>query len=150
MKEKEIIDNYRDLPFGKYEEIVRLCETEMTDLDRKVAVISVLTGKTEEEVLHLPLETFTRYSAATRFLEEQCPENLIRELRNYTWAKDRDGRLTDQPIDTFNHALDAMRYALFSEVAGTEGEGQYTIGFRNKPRPKNPITGRYERERNHR
>ena len=76
--------------------------------------------------------------------------NLIRELRNYTWAKDRDGRLTDQPIDTFNHALDAMRYALFSEVAGNEGSGQYTIGFRNKPRPKNPITGRYERERNHR
>ena len=77
MKEKEIIDNYRDLPFGKYEEIVRLCETEMTDLDRKVAVISVLTGKTEEEVLRLPLETFTRYSAATRFLEAECPENLI-------------------------------------------------------------------------
>jgi hypothetical protein len=77
MKEKEIIDNYRDLPFGKYEEIVRLCETEMTDLDRKVAVISVLTGKTEDEVLRIPLETFTRYSAATRFLEAECPENLI-------------------------------------------------------------------------
>lgn len=77
MKEKEIIDNYRDLPFGKYEEIVRLCETEMTDLDRKVAVISVLTGKTEDEVLKLPLDTFTRYSAATKFLEAECPENLI-------------------------------------------------------------------------
>ncbi len=74
---KEIIDNYRDLPYGKYEEIVRLCETEMTDVDRKVAVISVLTGKTEDEVLRLPLETFTRYSAATRFLEAECPENLI-------------------------------------------------------------------------
>lgn len=76
--------------------------------------------------------------------------NLIRELRNYTWAKDRDGNFTGQPIDTFNHALDAMRYALFSEVAGNEGEGQYTIGFRNKPRQRNPITNRYERERNHR
>lgn len=74
---KEIIDNYRDLPYGKYEEIVRLCETEMTDVDRKVAVISALTGKTEDEVLRLPLETFTRYSAATRFLEAECPENLI-------------------------------------------------------------------------
>lgn len=74
---KEIIDNYRDLPYGKYEEIVRLCETEMTDLDRKVAVISVLTGKTEDEVLKLPLDTFTRYSAATKFLEAECPENLI-------------------------------------------------------------------------
>lgn len=76
-KEIEIIDNYRDLPYGKYEEIVRLCETEMTDVDRKVAVISVLTGKTEDEVLKLPLDTFTRYSAATRFLEAECPENLI-------------------------------------------------------------------------
>ena len=76
--------------------------------------------------------------------------NLIRELRNYTWAKVLDGRLTDQPIDTFNHALDSVRYALFSEIAGNEGSGQYTNGFRNIPRPKNPITGRYERERNHR
>lgn len=74
---KEIIDNYRDLPYGKYEEIVRLCETEMTDVDRKVAVISVLTGKTEDEVLKLPLDVFTRYSAATKFLEAECPENLI-------------------------------------------------------------------------
>lgn len=68
--------------------------------------------------------------------------NLIRELRNYTWAKDRDGRLTDHPVDVFNHALDAMRYALFSEVAGNEGQGNYIIGFRNKPRN--------ERQRNHR
>ena len=65
--------------------------------------------------------------------------NLIRELRNYTWAKDRDGKLTDQPIDTWNHLLDAARYALFSEIAGNEGSGQYTIGFRNKPVPRNPV-----------
>ena len=57
MKKTDFIDNYRDLSVGKYEEIVRLCETEMTDLDRKVAVISVLTGKTEDEVLRLPLES---------------------------------------------------------------------------------------------
>ena len=55
--------------------------------------------------------------------------NVIRELRNYTWAKDRDGRLTDRPVDVFNHALDAMRYALFSELAGNEGAGNYVLGF---------------------
>lgn len=81
MKEKEIIDNYRDLPYGKYEEIVRLCETEMTDVDRKVAVIAVLSGLTEDEVLRLPLATFTRYAAASKFLEELCPENLIPATR---------------------------------------------------------------------
>ena len=60
--------------------------------------------------------------------------NLIKELRNYTWAKDRDGNFTGQPIDTFNHAADAMRYALFSELAGNEGRGQYVLGFRNNYR----------------
>ena len=60
--------------------------------------------------------------------------NLIRELRNYTWAKDRDGKLTDQPVDVFNHALDAMRYALFSELAGNERTGQYVIGFKHNRR----------------
>ena len=67
--------------------------------------------------------------------------NLIKELRNYTWAKDRDGNFTGQPIDLFNHAADAMRYALFSELAGNEARGQYVLGFNNK---------RNERQRNHR
>ena len=53
--------------------------------------------------------------------------NLIKEARNYTWSKDRDGNLTNEPIDTWNHGMDAMRYALYSECAGTGGT--YTIGF---------------------
>lgn len=44
--------------------------------------------------------------------------NLVKELRNYTWAKDRDGNLLNRPIDNFNHLLDAARYGLFSELAG--------------------------------
>jgi len=74
---KGIIDNYRDLPLGKYEEIVRICETDMTDVDRKVAIIAVLTGLTEDEVLRLPLDKFTEYSAKSRFIETECPDNLI-------------------------------------------------------------------------
>lgn len=53
--------------------------------------------------------------------------NIIREARNYTWAKDRDGNLMNEPIDTWNHALDAMRYALYSECAGASGN--YIISF---------------------
>ena len=36
--------------------------------------------------------------------------NLIKEFRNYTWEKDRDGNSTGRPIDTFNHLIDALRY----------------------------------------
>ena len=36
--------------------------------------------------------------------------NLIKELQNYTWSKDKDGNSLSIPIDSFNHALDALRY----------------------------------------
>lgn len=55
--------------------------------------------------------------------------NWIKEARNYTWEKDRDGNLTDRPIDKWNHLMDATRYAAFSELAGNEGSGQYNLGY---------------------
>ena len=40
--------------------------------------------------------------------------NLIRELKNYRWAMDRDGKSLNVPIDKLNHLLDPLRYvALF-------------------------------------
>ena len=35
---------------------------------------------------------------------------LIKELRNYQWAKDRNGVTLNKPVDMFNHAIDALRY----------------------------------------
>jgi len=37
--------------------------------------------------------------------------NLIKELRNYVWDKDRNGNtIPNKPIDAFNHCIDALRY----------------------------------------
>ncbi|MDD3502516.1 MAG: PBSX family phage terminase large subunit [Eubacteriales bacterium] len=42
-------------------------------------------------------------------------ENTIIELSNYSWKKDRQsGEYINQPIDEFNHLMDALRYALSS------------------------------------
>lgn len=65
-----------------------------------------------------------------RFLVTKASVNWIKEARNYTWAKDRDGRLINQPIDTWCHLMDATRYALFSEFAGNGGS--YSLGFQSK------------------
>jgi phage terminase large subunit len=37
--------------------------------------------------------------------------NIIKELRNYTWDKDKNGKQLNKPIDMFNHGIDALRYA---------------------------------------
>lgn len=46
--------------------------------------------------------------------------NLIKELRNYTYAQDKEGRWLNQPIDTFNHCIDAIRYVVMTELLGGE------------------------------
>lgn len=74
---KGIIDNYRKLPIGKYMDIVALCETEMDEVERRVKIVAILTGLSEDEILNLPLPKFTEYSAAAKFLDKLCPENLI-------------------------------------------------------------------------
>ena len=73
----KIIDNYRKLPIGKYNEIVKLCETEMDEVDRKVKIVGILTGLTDDEVLALPLTDFTECCAKAKFIDLPCPETLI-------------------------------------------------------------------------
>ena len=38
--------------------------------------------------------------------------NFMTEISNYGFQKDKFGKLTNTPIDDFNHLMDAMRYAL--------------------------------------
>ena len=58
--------------------------------------------------------------------------NLIEELRNYTWKKNNDGETTNEPIDKFNHLLDAMRYALWTKFGKNGGKGVYRFGTIDK------------------
>lgn len=42
--------------------------------------------------------------------------NIIKELKNYKYIEDKNGILTAKPIDSFNHAMDAIRYAVMSKL----------------------------------
>lgn len=42
--------------------------------------------------------------------------NVIKESRQYKWKEDRDGNAVNEPIDAFNHAMDALRYAVFTAL----------------------------------
>ena len=44
--------------------------------------------------------------------------NFITEISNYTWATDKFGNKLNEPIDDFNHLMDAMRYALEKHITG--------------------------------
>lgn len=44
--------------------------------------------------------------------------NLQQELRNYVWAKDKDGNYINEPEDHDNHAIDAVRYYVNGHILG--------------------------------
>jgi phage terminase large subunit len=49
-------------------------------------------------------------------------KNLLEELNNYTYKRDKDG-FTSIPIDAYNHALDATRYAIVSKFGSNKYSG---------------------------
>jgi phage terminase large subunit len=54
--------------------------------------------------------------------------NLIKELRNYVWDKDRYGQtIPNKPIDAFNHCIDAARYGA-EQFIGNHSTGEYHFG----------------------
>ena len=53
--------------------------------------------------------------------------NLIKELRQYRWAKDREGKALNAPEDIMNHAIDALRYVALNKLSQYENNGHYSI-----------------------
>jgi phage terminase large subunit len=43
--------------------------------------------------------------------------NTIKEYRNYVWTTNDDGRIINEPVDLYNHAMDAGRYAMETLIA---------------------------------
>ena len=73
----KIIDNYRNLPVGKWLEILELSRDENVDaLEQQVKTIAILTGLTDDEVLDLPIMEYKSLAAKTMFLEKEYEGKL--------------------------------------------------------------------------
>jgi len=62
----------------------------------------------------------------SHFLVTKNSTNLIKELNNYAWDKDKNGNILSVPIDNFNHGIDAMRYVMMS--AGAKSKTRINSG----------------------
>ena len=67
----KIIDNYRDLPIGMYLEICEISRREdIEELHKQVSILSILTGREEEEIYDLPIGDYKDLVSKTRFLAQ--------------------------------------------------------------------------------
>ena len=56
----------------------------------------------------------------------QRSHNLKKELNNYKWKQNRDGRLENEPVDFLNHSIDAVRYVCLNALNNVS-EGKYSF-----------------------
>ena len=48
--------------------------------------------------------------------------NVKKEFENYVYAQDKEGKYLNQPVDDYNHAIDAIRYVVLSEILAKGGK----------------------------
>lgn len=54
--------------------------------------------------------------------------NVRKELSNYKWKVDGSGAITNEPVDMFNHSLDAVRYVALNRLQATPRKASIKSG----------------------
>tara|TARA_R110001606_G_scaffold133658_2_gene269632 strand:+ start:2032 stop:3189 length:1158 start_codon:yes stop_codon:yes gene_type:complete len=80
------------------------------------------TKKTFKGEITIGIDIIRRY----RLFVTDDSINLIKELKNYKYIEDKNGQLTNKPIDAFNHTLDALRYSVVNRLTKPK-YGKYFI-----------------------
>ena len=99
----KIIDNYRDLPIGMYQEICAIDRRQdLDDLSKQVLTISLLTYTLEEEILDLPISEYRALAAKATFLEQEYTGKIL-TAKSY-----QIGHLTLIPIQDYRKITTAQ------------------------------------------
>ena len=132
MQNKHIIQDLQEDGVSRNTEIYADCAEPKSIADIQDAGYNVIACDKDAPVKSDKLKFQLQWMQGWTLYVTKDSLDLIRELRNYVWAKDRDGNPLNEPIDKFNHLLDAMRYAVWTRFGQNAGYGQYSISFINK------------------
>ena len=106
-----MIDNYDRLPIGKYMEIQAISQQEgLEEIDRQVQILAVLSGKYEEQILHMPIGEYKEMVAKAEFLS--APEINLHPVARKYFA----GGFELHPVRDFRR-LEAGQYVDFQTYA---------------------------------
>ena len=134
MLNSDIVEKLRDKGVQPKAEIYADCAEPKSIADIKKGGFNVLACDKDAPVKSDKLKFQLLWMQGWKIHVTKESLNLIEELRNYTWKKNKDGETTNEPIDNFNHLLDAMRYALWTRFGKNGGQGQYVVSVIKRKR----------------
>lgn len=116
MKNNEIAETMADLGLCKDKSYGDSAERKSIDEIRDKGVNIEPTEKGKDSIIH-GIQWIQQYEL---IVDERCFK-VREELDNYTWKKDKKtGEYINEPVDTFNHTIDAIRYGLNKYIKGVK------------------------------
>lgn len=116
MKNNEIAETMTDLGLHKDKSYGDCAERKSIDEIHDKGVNIEPTEKGKDSIIH-GIQWIQQYEL---IVDERCFK-VIEELENYTWKKDKKtGEYVNEPVDTFNHTIDAIRYGLNKYIKGVK------------------------------
>ena len=133
-----MIDSYRKLSIAKYDEIRKIMEKDIDDIDKQVELIACLADMDIDKVYNLPLTKYEELVEKTSFLYEMpkpknnLPNKLIIGDWKYRIMKNVEKMTTGQYIDLQTYLKNDMGVAyILTTIIIPEGceynDGDYNI-----------------------
>jgi phage terminase large subunit len=108
----DISDKLKSLGINRRDEIVA-DSAEPKSIEELRRMGWNIRGANKREIV-FGVDVMKRYKLAVT----KTSLNLQKELRNYAWKVDANGKTLNIPIDGYNHALDAARYITLFKLSG--------------------------------
>ena len=95
--------------YAKSEIICDSAEPKSVEEIRKLGIYRAKPSVKGPDSIRMGIDYLQQYKI---YVSPKC-SHTIEELENYAWKKDKQtGEYINEPIDDFNHCLDALRYSI--------------------------------------
>lgn len=129
MKNGDIINHMKEMGVNNRVEIFADCAEPKSIAEIRSAGFNIIACDKDAPVKSDKLKFQLLWMQGWKMYITKRSLNAIKEQRNYTWMKDADGNLLNQPIDMWNHCMDAMRYGVWTKFAERAGKGHYSVSM---------------------
>jgi len=120
MTNQDLGNEFKKLGFDRRDEIY--CDSSEPKSIEEIHRMGYNTKPTFKGSINIGIDVIRRY----RLYITEDSLNTIKELRNYKYIEDKNGNLTNKPVDAFNHSLDALRYSVVNKLQNPN-TGKYYI-----------------------
>lgn len=111
---QKIFEEVRAMGYAKERITADSAEPKSIEELREAGLYHVKAARKGKDSVNNGIQYIQNY---TIIIHPRCV-NFLSEISNYTWDEDKFGNKINQPIDDFNHLMDAMRYALEDVLIG--------------------------------